>query len=120
MPSPKIARPLIGMRWRTPTDRTRGRMLPSTSRSCSCSANRDLGTRRRCRGGTGPSFTPRAGRLDLQDAVPEDVQDLRLAPAGDPAPLGPVQVDVAVQPERGLVAVYETEERLEACVSLVL
>jgi thiol-disulfide isomerase/thioredoxin len=58
--------------------------------------------------------------LDLQDAVSEDVQDLRPAPVRDPTHFGPVQVDVAVQPEKGLVAVYQIEERLEAYVRLIL
>lgn len=39
-----------------------------------------------------------AAPLHLQDAVSEDVYDLRLAPVRDPLALRPVQVDVPVQP----------------------
>src|SRR5918992_5437412 len=58
--------------------------------------------------------------LHLDDPVAEDVYNLRVAPARDPPSLRPVQVDVAVQPRGGPVAVYEPEKRLEADVGVVL
>src|SRR3712207_7012746 len=58
--------------------------------------------------------------LYLDDPVSEHVHDLRLAPSRDPPSFGPVQVHVPVQPQAGLVAVYEPQERLEADVSVVL
>src|SRR5919202_543759 len=58
--------------------------------------------------------------LQLQDPVPEDVDDLGLAPARDPLHLRAVEVHVPVHPQGRLVAVYEPEERLEAYVGEVL
>ena len=44
--------------------------------------------------------------LDFQDAVAEDVYHLCVSPACDPLLIWPVQVDVSVQPEARVVAVY--------------
>src|SRR5215204_6459621 len=63
---------------------------------------------------------PQAKVLHLDDPVSEDVHDLGLTPAHHPLALRPVEMDVSVQPQGGLVAVYEPEEGLEAYVGLIL
>ena len=63
---------------------------------------------------------PPAKVSHLDDPVPEDVDDLGLTPAHYPLALRPAEVNVPVQPQGGLVAVYEPEEGLEAYVGLVL
>src|SRR5918994_7511605 len=63
---------------------------------------------------------PPANASHLDDPVPEDVDDLGLTPAHYPLALRPVEVNVPVQPQVGLVAVYEPEEGLEAYVGLIL
>src|SRR3712207_1047667 len=67
-----------------------------------------------------PVASQGADVLQLQDLVPEDVYDLGLASMRHPLPLRPVEVHVPVQPQGGLVAVYEPEEGPEADVGLVL
>src|SRR5918994_2554231 len=67
-----------------------------------------------------PTTRPPRKVLHLDDPVPEDVYDLGSAPVRDPLLVGSVQVLVPVQPQGGLVAVYEVQERLEADVGLVL
>src|SRR5919107_377320 len=56
----------------------------------------------------------------FDDPVPEDVDDLGLTPANYPLALWSVEVNVPVQPQGWLVAVYEPDEGLEAYVGLVL
>src|SRR5919107_4003405 len=56
----------------------------------------------------------------FDDPVPEHVDYLGLTPAHYPLALRPVEVNVPVQPQGGLVAVYKPEEGLEAYVGLVL
>src|SRR5918998_5342618 len=58
--------------------------------------------------------------LQLQDPVPEDVYDLGLSSVRDPLSFRPMEVHVPVQPQGGLVAVYEPQERLEAHVGGVV
>src|SRR5215208_6710984 len=67
-----------------------------------------------------PTTRPPANVLYLDDPVPEHVDDLGLTPAHYPLAFRPVEMDVSVQPQGGLVAVYEPEEGLEAYVGLVL
>src|SRR5215218_1027849 len=67
-----------------------------------------------------PTTRPPANVLYLDDPVPEHVDDLGLTPAHYPLALRPVKMDVSVQPQGGLVAVYEPEEGLEAYVGLIL
>src|ERR687885_2591362 len=67
-----------------------------------------------------PAASRFAEVLELQDPVPEDVYDLGIAPARDPVHLRSVEVHVPVQPQGGLVVVYEPQKRLETHVRGIL
>jgi hypothetical protein len=58
--------------------------------------------------------------LHIDDSVSEDVHDFCLASTHNPLALRPVEMDVPVQPQGGLVTVYEAQERREADVGWVL
>src|SRR3712207_3026252 len=67
-----------------------------------------------------PATSRVAEVLHFQDPVPVDVHDLGTTPARNPLHLRPVEVHVPVQPQGGLVTVYEPQERLESYVGGVL